>query len=52
MQKNEYADADSNMRWRFAEQTKRFWEESGKKEDAELLRTEEVSRNMSPEDDP
>jgi hypothetical protein len=52
MQKSEYDDGDWNMRQRFAEQTKWFWKESKQKEDTDSLRTEEVSRNMRPEDDP
>ena len=51
MQKSKYDDGDWNMRRRFAEQTKWFWEESKQKEDTDSLRTDEVSRNVRPEDD-
>jgi hypothetical protein len=41
MQESEYNDGDSNMRRRFAEQTKKFWQESKQKEDTDRPSTRE-----------
>jgi len=45
VKKHEATDRSSNMRWRFAEQIKRFWRESMKKNKGDLPR---VGRKQDP----
>ena len=48
---DEYTDGDFNMRWRFYQQTVRFWQMSNQKDDRKSQRAGEARRNVWPQDD-
>lgn len=49
--KDEYTDADFNMRWRFYQQTVRFWEMSKQTDERNSQSVEEARRNVQLQDD-
>lgn len=49
--KDEYTDADFNMRWRFYQQTVRFWQMSKQKGECNSQSVEEARRNVQFQDD-
>ncbi|MFH1351591.1 MAG: hypothetical protein ABII26_11765 [Pseudomonadota bacterium] len=52
MKKVEYEDGDYNMRWRFCNQTKKFWRKSKEKNELELPSVKESCEDVRPKEDP